>query len=153
MTVKVGGLLPYQNQLFASVYIQGDIRGSQKFSHFVSSPTLTIAGDAAGPFELNRPDCNPLTNANCLGAGFFSGYFGRIPFEWQTALGGPVLNGQCCLNVIGRTSYGPALFAVDPTQLGVTTPLPAKPLVYYPPAHPLLEPGVEPCLNRDTCNP
>ena len=153
VTVKVGGLLPYQHQLYASVYIYFDNRGSQKFSHFVSSPDLSAAADATGPFEVNRPDCNPLTSANCLGAGFFSGYFGRIPFEWQTALGGPVLNGHCCLGVIGRTSYGPALFAVDPAKLGVTTPLPAKPLVYYPPAHPLLEPGVQPCINRDTCDP
>ena len=90
VTVKVGGLLPYQHQLYASVYIYYDGRNSQKLSHFVSSPNLSVAGDATGPFELNRPDCNPLTDANCLGAGFFSGYFGRIPFEWQTALGGPV---------------------------------------------------------------
>jgi len=149
--VNVGGLLPYQNKLYASVYIYYDGRGSQKLSHFVSSPNLSVMGDATGPYEVNRPECIP--NVTCLGAGFFDGYFGHVPFEWQTALGGPVLNGNCCLGIIGRTSYGPAVFTVDPTSLGVTTPLPAKPLLYYPPAHPLLEPGLEPCLNRDTCNP
>jgi len=87
-----------------------------------------------------------LLNTNCLGAGFFDGYFGMVPLEWQSAFGGPVLNGNCCLGVISRTSYGPSLFTNDPALLGSTIPLPAKPLVYYPTAHPLLEPGLTPCL-------
>ena len=152
VTVKVGGLLPYQNQLFGSVYIYYDGRSSQKLTLFKSSLNLSLSGDAIGPFEAQRPDCNPSTNANCLGAGFYSGYFGRVPFEWQTQLGGPVLNGHCCLGVISRTSYGPALSTLDPAQIGTTTPVPAKPLVYYPPAHPLVEPGVVPCINPE-CNP
>src|SRR6185436_6611985 len=74
-----------------------------------------------------------------LGAGYVSGYFGLVPAAWQTALGGPVLNGQCCLGIISRTSYGPALFAIDPTRLTASNPLPATPLVYYPQANPLAE--------------
>ena len=153
VTIKIGGLLPYQNRLFSTGYIYYDGRSSQRFSHLASGLDLSVSGDTVGPFELNRPDCDPVTHLNCLGAGFFDGYFARVPSAWQAALGGPILNGNCCLGVIGRTSFGPALFAMDPAKLGVTQPLPAKPLVYYPEPHPLLEPGIQPCLDRTTCNP
>ncbi|OLE83606.1 MAG: hypothetical protein AUF76_06020 [Acidobacteria bacterium 13_1_20CM_2_65_9] len=152
VTIKVGGMLAYQNQLYLSAYIYYDGRGTQHLSHFVSGLDLSPFGDARGPFEVNRLDCDPLSGLNCLGAGFFSGYFGLVPLEWQSALGGPVLNGNCCLGVISRSSFGPAVSTIDPAQLGILNPLPAKPLVYYPTPHPLLEPGLQPCLDI-TCNP
>jgi len=60
-----------------------------------------------------------------------------VPPAWRELLGGPVLNGNCCLGVISRTSYGPALFAIDPARIGAAAPAPATPLVYYPSQHPL----------------
>jgi hypothetical protein len=154
---KIGGLLPYGNKLYASDYLYYDGTGTQKLSHFTSDQNLALNGDAEGPFQVQRFDCDPLANTNCLGAGFFDGYFGMVPLEWQAAFGGPVLNGNCCLGVISRTSYGPSVFAVDPallgtTLLGTTTPLPATPLVYYPTQHPLLEAGLTPCLTS-ACSP
>jgi hypothetical protein len=153
VTIKIGGMLPYQNQLYLSAYIYYDGRGTQHLSHFASGLDLKVLGDTKGPFELNRPDCDPLSQLNCLGAGFYSGYFGLVPLEWQAALGGPVLNGNCCLGVISRSSFGPAVSTIDPAQLGLVTPLPAKPLAYYPTPHPLLEAGVQPCLDAGTCKP
>ena len=146
ISIKIGGLLPFESKLYASAYIYYDGLGSQKLSHFVSGPDLSISNDAQGPLQVQRADCDPTTGTNCLGAGFFDGYFGMVPLEWRTAFGGPVINGNCCLGVISRTSYGPSLFAIDPALLGSTMPLPAKPLAYYPTAHPLLEPGLTPCL-------
>jgi len=125
-TVKVGGLLAYRGLLYLSAFVYYDGSGSQKTSHFVSSLNLSLPADVRGPYQVGS-----------LGAGFVSGYFAPIPAEWQSALGGPVLNGNCCLSIISRTSYGPAAFAIDPQQLGVVDPLPAVPLVYYPSAHPL----------------
>jgi len=127
-TVKVGGLLPYRGQLYLSAYVYYDGAGTQMVSHFVSTPDLAASGDARGPYQVGT-----------LGAGFVSGYFGVVPPAWQDALGGPVINGNCCLGVISRTSYGPALFAIDPSKLGITDPLPATPLVYYPSKHPLAD--------------
>jgi hypothetical protein len=141
---KVGGLLAIDNTLYAASYLYYDGTGTQTLSHFRSSLDLSIAHDAAGPFRVQRVDCDPATAANCLGAGFFDGYFGLVPPEWRAAFGGPVLNGNCCLGVIGRTSFGPSVFAMDPALLG-SNPLPAKPLVYYPTQHPLLEPGLTAC--------
>ena len=153
VTTKIGGMLPYQNQLYLSAYIYYDGRGTQHLSHFVSGLDLSVNGDARGPYEVQIPTCDPSQPSTCLGAGFFSGYFALVPLEWQAALGGPVLNGNCCLGVISRTSFGPAVSTIDPAKLGAETPLQAKPLVYYPTPHPLLEPGREPCLDFDTCHP
>jgi hypothetical protein len=55
---------------------------------------------------------------------------GLVPTEWQTALGGPALVGNCCLSIISRTSYGPAVAAFNPDSLGS-----AVSLVNYPQAH------------------
>ncbi len=153
---KIGGLLPYQGQLYVTGYDYYDGLETQIVSHFVANPDLSVVGDVRGAYEVSVPDCDrsdPTKTQNCLGAGFFDGYFGLVPLEWQTAFGGPVINGNCCLGVISRTSYGPALFTIDPTQLGVTIPLPAKPLLFYPAAHPLMEPGLVPCLDVNACKP
>jgi hypothetical protein len=126
-TVKVGGLLPYRGQLYLTAYLYYDGDGSQTLSHFVSGLDLRIKGDVRGPYHVGSGS----------GAGLVAGYFGLVPAEWQATLGGPVLNGQCCLSVIGRTSFGPAAFTIDPSLLGRTNPLPATPLVYYTQANPL----------------
>ena len=130
--VKVGGLLPYQGRLFQTAYLYYDAAGTQTMSHFVSGMDLTVKGDVTGPFRVGK-----------LGAGFVSGYFAEIPAAWRASLGGPVLNGNCCLGIISRTSYGPAAFAIDPLDIGTKDPVPATPLLYYAAAHPLLEPGAE----------
>lgn len=129
-SVKVGGLLPYHGRLYLTAYVYYDAAGDQRLSHFVSGLDLKVQGDARGPFQVGK-----------LRTGFVSGYLGLVPPAWQEALGGPVLNGQCCVNIISRTSYGPAVFTIDPENIGVSNPVPATPLVYYPAAHPLLEPG------------
>lgn len=125
-TIKIGGLLPYAGRLFVTAYVYYDGNGSQRRSHFISGLDLSLPADARGPYQVGS-----------LGAGFVSGWLVQIPAAWQAALGGPVLNGQCCLSIISRTSYGPSAFAINPEQLGVVDPLPAIPLLYYPSTHPL----------------
>ncbi|HYL81934.1 MAG TPA: hypothetical protein VEU07_14040, partial [Candidatus Acidoferrum sp.] len=128
-TTYTGGLLEYQNRLVGTSYLYYDGTGGQSLSHFVNTnPGSLAAGTAQGMYKVGS-----------VGAGFVDGYMGLIPPEWQTALGGPVLTGQCCIPIISRTSYGPAVFAFDPANLGVTNPAPAKPLVYYPQSNPLAD--------------
>src|ERR1043165_5655738 len=99
---------------------------SQTVSHFVSGQNLSIKGDVKGPYQVGS-----------IGAGFVDGYFGLVPQEWQAPPCGPPLNRGCCLAIVGRTSSGPATFAIDPALLGVASPLAAAPLVYYPSTNPL----------------
>ena len=130
---KIGGLFVYQDKLYTTVFDFYDGASTQLVSHFVSSPDLSIKGDVVGPQRVKY--C--IGAVDCLRAGYLDGYFGVVPPEWQGPMGGPVLNGNCCLNVISRTSWGPAVFTIDPAQLGVpdaTGQLPdvfAQPLVYY----------------------
>ena len=49
---------------------------------------------------------------------------------WQTALGGLILTGRCCIPIVSRTSLGMSAFAFDPSKLGQPT-VPAVPLLYY----------------------
>jgi hypothetical protein len=128
--VKIGGLLHFHGQLYMTAYVYYDASASQTLSHFVANPNLGVHGDLKGPVKVGT-----------IGAGFVSGYFGLVPEPWIAALGGPVLNGNCCLGIISRTSYGPALFTLDPSAIGNKEPVPATPLLYYPSKHPLLEPG------------
>ena len=130
---KLGGLFVHQDKLYSTVFDFYDGANTQQSSHFVSGTDLSILDDVVGPQRVKY--C--IGDTDCLNAGFFDGYFAQVPAEWQAALGGPVLNGNCCLNVINRTSWGPAAFTIDPAQLGVPGPggeLPdvtANALLYY----------------------
>jgi len=73
-------------------------------------------------------------------ASFLDGYMTDIPTEYQSQLGGTALTGNCFIALTSNTSYGPSVFSFDPTQLGVTSPVPANPLVYYDYAHTTLGP-------------
>jgi hypothetical protein len=123
---KVGGILPWGNKLIVSMFHYYDAVNSQTRSHFVSGRELSAGNDAQGPFRVGS-----------LKAGYVSGYMAHVPVEWQAALGGPALTGNCCLPVISRTSYGPAVFSFDPDDVGAGDFVPATPLLYYPPDRPL----------------
>jgi hypothetical protein len=123
---KVGGILPWQDKLIVSMYQFYDAAGQQRRSHFVSGRDLSIADDAQGPFTVGK-----------LKAGYVSGYMTAVPKAWQAALGGPALTGNCCLSIISRTSYGPAISVFEPNDVGTKDPVPATPLLYYPADRPL----------------
>ncbi len=124
-TTKVGGLLVYQGKLIGSAYVYYDGSGAQILSHWYNDST-SLSSAAHGMYQ-----------AGSLMAGYVSGYMGTIPPEWQSALGGPALTGNCCIPVISRTSFGPAVSVFNPASLGVTNPAPASPLVYYPQSNPI----------------
>lgn len=123
---KIGGLLPYQGRLHVTAYSFYDGSGSQSASHFISGLDLPATGDLTGPYRVGS---QPV--------GFISGYFALVPPAWRPLFGGPVLNGNCCLSIISRTSYGPAAFVIDPSTIGSGATPVATPLVYYTPTRPL----------------
>lgn len=129
-TVKIGGLLVYNQQLFGTAYSYYDADGNQKLSSFLRAKKLSQQGSFKGFYQVGS-----------VGAGFVSGYMTLIPQEWRAKLGGPALVGQCCIPIVSRTSYGPAASVFDPADLGQKQPAPATPLVYYTSQHPLGEWG------------
>lgn len=134
---RIGGQLVYRNRLYVTGYIYYDADGLQTRSHFSRPLNLGIPGQVNGPFRAG-PD----------GAGAYSGYMGHVPPEWQAALGGPALTGQCCIPILSRTSFGPAVASFDPERQGSATTL-----LFYDEDHPL-EPygsrGSHPLFNGST---
>lgn len=126
-STKLGGTLVYNNRLIVSAYSYYDADGSQELSHFASGLDLAVDGDTQGPYPVGD------------WAGIVSGYMTPIPAEWRSLFGGPALTGNCCLSIISRTSYGPALSVFDPDNIAALDPVPATPLLYYPDHHPLAE--------------
>jgi hypothetical protein len=118
---QIAGQLVFKNQLYINPYVYyGDTTAK---SHWRRSPNLTATGTLQGPFAVGP-----------LGPDFYTGYMGLIPAEWQAALGGPVLMGNCCISLVARTSLGPSVSALDPAQFGNAT-VPASVLLAYPQAH------------------
>lgn len=122
---KLGGTLLYNGRLIVSAYGFYDADNSQVLSHFASTPDLSQAGDVGGPYQVGSQ------------AGMAAGYMTMIPEEWRSSFGGPALTGQCCINIISRSSAGPAASVFDPDDVGGVDPVPAQMVLGYPLEHPL----------------
>lgn len=130
-TPSLGGMLVSGNALTLSAYLWYDGTGAQTLSHFTSGLDLSLAADAKGPYQVGAiPNHTP--------AGFVSGAMAPIPIEWQAALGGPALTGNCCMAIISRTSLGPSVSVFDPATLGLKIPAPATWVLGYPSEHPAI---------------
>ncbi len=135
---RLGGSLVYKNNLYVTGFVFYDADNAQSTSHFSRSLNLGDSG-VTGPYRVGSQ-----------GAGFYSGYMGTIPAEWQGQFGGPALTGNCCLSIISRTSYGPAVSVFNPESTAQT----AQALVYYTQANQTLgtygASGVHPVFNGTT---
>jgi hypothetical protein len=116
-----GGQLVYNGSLILAAYSYYDGRVSQSSSHFVRPLNLSVRGGVRGPFRVGT-----------VYPGYVGGYMATVPADWQAALGGPVLTGNCCVPGASWESEGPALSVFDPATLGVKNPAPAKQLLGYP---------------------
>ena len=121
--VNLDGLLVYDNKLYGTASIFYDANNTQRVSHYARSLQLGERSFEGWSqvWETGR-------------TGFVSGMMAVIPDEWRERLGGVAATGQCCIPIVTRTSWGPAAFAFDPTQIGQPT-VGATPLVYYTDDH------------------
>jgi hypothetical protein len=121
--VKIGGLHVIDGRLLGTAYEYYDADANAADSHF-----------RLDSLDLNKAKCEGLFRVGDQGGGFVAGYMTAVPLEWRERLGSPNLTGQAALNIIGRTSSGPAAFGFDPTKLSAST-TPATAHVYYPLDH------------------
>lgn len=136
---RLGGSLLHNGRLIVSGYGDYDADHSQVLSHFVASPDFAVVGEVQGPFQVGNR------------AGFVAGYMTPIPPEWREDFGGPSLTGQCCINIISRSSAGPSASVFNPDTLGNAFPVPATMLVGYPLEHALADPaGQNSLFNHST---
>ena len=124
--VSLAGLMVHGNRLIGTASVYYDANNTQQLSHFSHS------------LQLNELSFSGWTRVWDLGkTGLVSGFMSLVPSEWQPLLGGPAATGQCCIPIVTRTSWGPAAFAFNPSQIGQATTA-ATPLVYYNDLHPTL---------------
>ncbi len=114
-------------RLYGSGVIYYDANNVQELTHFSRSLKLTEAS-VAGMHRVGEKGR----------AGLVAGYLAAVPAEWQSALGGPAVTGQCCIPIVSRTSWGPAAFAWNPAELRAGQAARVSPLVYYTGEHPTL---------------
>ncbi len=67
---------------------------------------------------------------------------GHIPPEWQALLGGPAFTGNGVMSINSQCSNGPSFYAFNPDDVGVTSPIPSIPLMYFPLSNPLADPDI-----------
>ncbi len=118
---KIGGHLVYKGKLYVTGYSYYDGSGTQSTSHFSRPLDLSAKGQVVGPVRVGSQY-----------PGFVHGYMTPVPAEWQSAFGGPVLTGHCCLSITGHQSNGPAVSVFDPEKIGQVSPVPATAVLGYP---------------------
>jgi hypothetical protein len=120
-------ILVYNGRLIGAVLTYYDAAYQQMLSHYTRPLNLSQTGQVQGLYQVG--------NFGAGNGGRVSGWMAAVPAGWQSALGGPVLVGQCCIPIITRTSWGPSAISFDPASLG-SSPAPVTPLIYYPNDHP-----------------
>jgi hypothetical protein len=108
----------------AALWLGADTPPTAKASHGVS--TLDLSNPKPrGPYVLRG-----------VKPGVVGGYLALVPEELRSSFGYPVLCGQGGINIVSRSSAGPAAVGFNPENLG-TTPAPATVLLEYPHLTPL----------------
>jgi len=122
--VALDGLLVQDGRLYGTGLIYYDAANTQRLTHFGRS------------LDLSHPEVSRIHQVGENGkAGFVAGYMASVPSEWRAALGGAAVTGQCCIPIVGRTSWGPSLFSWNPADLDRRDPVPVTPLLYYTQQH------------------
>jgi hypothetical protein len=124
--VWTNSLVVQNGRLFGTASVYYDALNQQRVSHFYRG------------LQLNSSNFHGFTQVwDTAKTGFVAGNLALVPAEWQQALGGAMVSGQCCVPIVSRTSWGPSAFAFDPNDIGRAA-APASPLLYYTQDHPTL---------------
>jgi hypothetical protein len=127
---EIGGIVVHNNRVIVSKRCYYNGAGS-------------TAGQTHTAGSLSLTGFTSMTRlANITHREQATGYSGPIPPEWQTLLGGPAFTGNSLMSIITTNSVGPSFFVFDPDDVGVTTPIPSDPLMFFPYGTPMYPPYV-----------
>jgi hypothetical protein len=122
--VWTNSLVVHNGRLFGTASVYYDALNQQRVSHYHRA------------LQLTQPSFSGFTQVwETAKTGFVAGNLALVPSEWQPALGGAMVSGQCCVPIVSRTSWGPAAFTFDPGSIGQKVAA-ATPLLYYTQDHP-----------------
>lgn len=131
--IVIGGVMAYGGNMYTSFGI--DYQGStQATTTFKLTGTTLGSGTASGPYAFASSTIDSSTTTVPL---WHRASFGEIPAVWQSRLGGPVIASYVQYSNPEPLGNGPALFAIDPANIGVTSPVPSQILVGYSTVNPL----------------
>jgi hypothetical protein len=121
----LGGSLWWNDRLIVSGYTFYDpaagTRDGHNKTHFAGGPAI---GDLKGPWRVGTDE-----------PGIIAGNMAVVPEEWRASIGGPVVGGLCCISIIGRSSYGPAINVFNPDDIGRVPKIKSEMLAGYPDNH------------------
>jgi hypothetical protein len=118
---KIGGHFVYKGNLYVSAHTYYEAAGSGAVaSHFRRPINLSAKGQVVGPVRVG--DNYPTT---------VGGYMATIPHELQDAFGAPAFTGHTGTPGSHTHSMGPMMEVFDPEQIGQTSKVPAKRLLFY----------------------
>ncbi len=123
---KIGDYLVRGGQLCGTNFAYYDGNSAQTLSHWCRPSDLSVKGQVQGFIGLITPTA-PLIRKPVR---FTHTILADIPEEWQTALGGDVLTGGCCVAIVSGTSNGPAAFGWNAAQFAQGQAV--TPLIYTP---------------------
>ena len=112
---QAGNALVWNGRLYVTGYVFYDASGPSTSCVYSFNTDIE---DRQGPYQIQ------------WGGGLVGQYLCVIPPEWQSLLGGPVAAGASALNIITRSSSGPAFFSFDPANIGPVT-CPSNRLLAY----------------------
>lgn len=127
--IKIGGLLVRGSDLIVSgfpYYANGTTDGT----HWSRSTTFSSS------------TVRDVVRVGNTSSGTIGGYMAHIPTEWQAALKGDMLTGQCCISLINRSSFGPSVSSTYFSDVLTQSRPGATTLLNYPASNPLAPYGV-----------
>jgi hypothetical protein len=122
--VHIGGFLIKGADMLISAFPYYS-NGTADGTHMSRSTTFTNTA-VRGPVRVGN------TSSGTIG-----GYMAHIPTEWQAALKGDMLTGQCCISIISRSSFGPSVSSAYFDQVLTQSRPNATTLLNYPASNPL----------------
>lgn len=115
---RLGGMVVHEGKIYHSWY------------GYYGDETITLSHGRCS-VDFSNLAAEGLWRIGSITPGYVAGAMLNTPTDWLGELK-PLMTGQCGINIISRTSTGPALFGFDPAEIGVSNPVSAEGYVYYP---------------------
>lgn len=127
--IELGGSLWWNNRLIVSAFTFYDPNAGTDEGHNKTHFAGPSIAELAGPWKVGGD-----------APGIVAGNMAVVPEEWRTLVGGPVIGGLCCISIISRSSFGPAINVFNPDDLGKVAKVKSQMLAGYPDDHQNLGP-------------
>lgn len=136
---ELWGLLVYDGDVITTVGHPYDNSGSYDGGSRTFGTHFRHEGTTLGSTSVTTYKYfSPLVGGSMRGRRWFNGPMCHIPTEWQSALGGKVIQANRQQSIWATQSNGPFAAAFDPDDLYGSSPVPCNIVLGYPVENPLV---------------